>query len=545
MKRNLGILTCLFIIPSYAQETVHNLHRFMMANYYFFGNNLPQAQQWYATIVPEQDSMNVYLGYIPFLATNQAFAKIVELIPQLDELFKNNQEIQMIFAAALEHVGNVKEAQKRFIALNDKDKANQELAFKVAQIYMENAEPENALKVIDTLLNNCPGRPNNFIFHFMKAQIYLQLNKKELALAAVKQSIQTYPKFDKGWLLYAALQEQEGRLQEAITGYTSFLEHTPVANADVERHLMALTVRQKLVKAHQEPTIDPDACLTHAAQLLEKKEYTKALGFVDRCLASKKNSTQALLMKVQILAHTNLDAALSLLEQLLAQNNQQELWLETLHLLTYGGLPYKKAIAIINRIEKQKETSLALLLYKADLAVRDGNTNVALPALHNAYKLASALPTKQAVALQIALIYYDQREWHKARAVLENALALDDNHAALNNLLAYLYATKLADLSKAQATIKKALALEPKNPHILDTQALIFYKQKEYPQAVALLEAVVEQCPQDYTALYHLAKCHAQQGNAAHVRQWAHAAAQFAHNDIERSKAESLLQKFK
>lgn len=543
MKRSLGILL-LVTLHTYAKEEVQNLQRYILANYYQFGNHLTQAQQWYSAIIPDQDSINVYLGYIPFLATNQAFNQIVELIPKLDEPFKNNQEMQMAFATALEQVGNKKEAHKRFIILNDKDKANQELAFKVAQIYVENAEPENALKVIDTLLNNCPGRPNNFIFHFMKAQIYLQLNKKELALAAVKQTIQTYPKFDKGWLLYAALQEQEGRLQEAINGYTSFLEHTTVANADIERHLMALTFRQKLAKSHQEPSTDPDTCLTQAAQLLEKQEYTKALTLVDRCLAGKKNNIQALLMKIQLLAHTNLDAAVSLLEQLLAHGTQQELWLETLHLLTYKGMPYKKAITLLQTIEKQKGASLALSLYKADLAVRDGSS-LALSALQSAYKLANTPHLKQAVALQIALIYYDQREWQQAQTVLENALALNGHHAALNNLLAYLYATKGADLNKAQAAIKKALASEPKNPHILDTQALIFYKQKDYPQAIALLEAVVQQCPHDYSALYHLAKCYGQQGNTPNAHQWAQTAARFAHNEIEKSKAESLLQKFK
>jgi tetratricopeptide (TPR) repeat protein len=261
-------------------------------------------------------------------------------------------------------------------------------------------------------------------------------------------------------------------------------------------------------------------------------------------LASKKNNTQALLLKVQILADSNLDAALSLLERLLAQNNHQELWLEALHLLTYNGLPYKKALAVLQNVEKQKVTSLALILYKADLALRDGNNALALPALHTAYKLATAASIKQAVALQIALIYYDQREWQKAQAILENALTLHEHHAALNNLLAYVYATKIADLTKAQAAIKRALALEPKNPHILDTQALIFYKQKNYSQAATLLEHVVEQCPNDYTALYHLAKCYAQQGNTSHAHKWAQTAARFAHNDREKSKAESLLKRW-
>ena len=52
----------------------------------------------------------------------------------------------------------------RLIMLNEQNKSNQELAFKVVQMYLERAEPENALKVINNLLNSSPRRPNNFIF---------------------------------------------------------------------------------------------------------------------------------------------------------------------------------------------------------------------------------------------------------------------------------------------------------------------------------------------------------------------------------------------
>ena len=91
----------------------------------------------------------------------------------------------------------------------------------------------------------------------MESQIYLQLNKKPEALAAIKQCIDAYPKFDKSWLLYAVLHEQEGKIEEAIKGYTTFLRgFSPQPNSEIERHLLMLAFRQKLQK--QKNGCDPN-----------------------------------------------------------------------------------------------------------------------------------------------------------------------------------------------------------------------------------------------------------------------------------------------
>src|SRR2546430_2720766 len=84
-------------------------------------------------------------------------------------------------------------ADDRFIRLNDKHKTNPELAFNAANSYLRRKEPENALKVINNYLNNSPRKPTNFLFHFMIAQIQLQLNNKEEALKSVQKSLEMHP----------------------------------------------------------------------------------------------------------------------------------------------------------------------------------------------------------------------------------------------------------------------------------------------------------------------------------------------------------------
>lgn len=540
MKKLLLMILCVANIS--ADKATQNLARYMMANYYQLGNDLKSAGYWYGQITPDNDSLYVYSGYIPYLAASESFADIVKLIPQLDETFKNNQEMQLLFATALEQTGKRNEAHSRLVILNEQNKGNQELAFKVVQMYLERAEPENALKVIKNLLNNSIRRPNNFIFLFMEAQIYLQLNKKPEALAAVKQCIEAYPKFDKSWLLFAVLHEQEGKIEEAIKGYTNFLEVSAQPNGEIERHLLMLAFRQKMQTKKNGG--DSKQCLTQAAQFFENKDFGKALMSVDQCLAQTPADNEARLMKLQILAHQKqFDTAAELLAQWMSNDKDIEIWLKATHLLTYLGLPYETALNVIEKIEKQKG-SLSLTLYKADLALRSSHPQNALPALQKVYAASTDAALKTKIALQIGIIYFDQQKWELAQKTLEDAIALKHAYAPLNNLLAYIYATKGNNVSKAHEHITVALQKDPQNPHFLDTKALILYKENKFDQAIPILQKVAQAHPTDYTVLCHLGKCYYKNGNNKKAVDTMKAAVQIAKNDRDKTKAEARVKEW-
>jgi tetratricopeptide (TPR) repeat protein len=539
--KKLLVLLCASLAMN-ADKATQNLARYMMANYYQLGNDLKSAGYWYSQITPDNDSLYVYLGYIQYLFLTGSFADIVKLIPQLDSTFKNNQEIQLIFATALEQTGRKDEAHSRLVVLNDQHKSNPELAFKVAQMYIERSEPENALKVIKNLLNNSPRRPNNFIFLFMESQIYLQLNKKHEALAAIKQCIEAYPKFDKSWLLYAALQEQEGKIEEAIKGYTNFLEFAPTTNSEIERHLVMLAFRQKLQK--QKNAADPKHSLTQAAQLFDKKEYTKALESIDHFLIKNPTDNEARLFKIQILAHQKqFDTAAQLLEQWMKKEDDIIVWLKALHLLTYLGLPYQTGLKTIESLEKHKDL-LTITLYAADLALRIPNHEKALPLLQKAYETSPDPALKTKIALQIGIIYFEQQKWDLAQKTLEDAYALKQQYPPINNLLAYLYASKKNDLKKANEHIIFALQKDPNNPHFLDTKALILYKENKFDQAIPILQKVAYAHPTDYTVLCHLGKCYHKSGNSKKAIDTMKAAVQIAKNDHDKTKAESKVKEW-
>src|SRR6185436_6196379 len=83
---------------STASVTAESLHQYFWANYQLFNNNGAQAHTWFKMLMDGNPHMSVYKGYVTFLFGIGAYAYIVQLIPQLDARFKDDVEMQLIFA---------------------------------------------------------------------------------------------------------------------------------------------------------------------------------------------------------------------------------------------------------------------------------------------------------------------------------------------------------------------------------------------------------------------------------------------------------------
>jgi tetratricopeptide (TPR) repeat protein len=480
------------------------LHRFMMANYQQYQGQFEKADYWYQELQKEPLNAGFYIGYVPFLQSSGKLKELLPLIPELDKTFKTNLEIQSTIAQALEKSGDNNAAQDRLIKLNDLNKANQELAFKVAQIYLTRQEPENALAVIHAFLNSSPRKPNNFIFYFLEAQIYLLMNKKDEAYTAIKTCLDTYPKFDKGWLLYAVMEEQAGNLAQAISGFASFLELATEKNNDVEQHLLQLAVKQRF--GDQANSTQAKHSINKALALFEQREYRKALAELDCCIKEKPDSVEAQLAKIQVLVtQKEYTKAVDLLVSL-AQTQPNDIWLETLHLLYTHGAPYEPLIAGYDKILKKHPSLLSAHLFKVDILLKEDNKIAALHGLLKAESLAKNPQTKARILYQCAIIYYEDRQFNPLKRVLTQIQEIDPTFAPAFNLFAYYWATTGKDLKRADDLIAKALAQDEQNPHFLDTLALIRYKQMNYEQALIILEKTIGACPEDTVMLKHLSK---------------------------------------
>jgi tetratricopeptide (TPR) repeat protein len=494
--------------------SVDNFHAYIWANYKGFGAQYADAQQWYNKLLQANPPAHVYKGYINFLADTGQVTTLISLIPKLDQLFAQDADIQLIFALALQKGGNKQEADERYLRLSSQFKTHQSIVFQAANIYIARKEPENALTLIDGLLNNTPKKPNNFVFLFLKAQLYTQLQQPDKALDAVKACLAMQPHFDKGWLLYALLEEQAGRLTEAVKGYTSYLEIAGGSSPDIERHLLQLAFKQKNVLTSTATPPITNNGFAKALQLFESKEYTNALKTVDEHLARKPDDTEGRLLKIQILtALKQYGPATQQLKQWILKEPTNVVWFNTLHLLCRKGLQYQKAINTLEEVLNQQPTNTLALLNLADFNTRARNYERALSYHRQALKESADAQMKTKILFTMALIYHEKNDDDAMEKVLEEGLALGKDFPPLLNLLAYHYATQNKKLTQAQKLIALALQKNKNNPHFLDTQATILYAQKEYAKALEILESIKPQLPHDPAMLRTLSKTHYQLGN--------------------------------
>jgi predicted Zn-dependent protease len=484
-----------------------DIHLYFLAQYNTAGGSLGSAENYYEQLMNKTDVPKAaYKGYVQFLILNKRYQKVLDLIPKLDISFADDPGVQMTIIEALDNTHHHNEAIERLMTLAHKNQTSQEVVLKAAQAYLAQQEPENAIQLIDSFLENATQKPNLFMFYFFKAQILIQLDKKQEALAAVKQCLKSHSHFDKGWLLCAVLEEQLGNLEGAIKGFSTFLDLVG-QDKGVQQHLLQLMFKQKML-AEKTNTLNVSLpCLEKALLLFEQKKPKAALEQVEECLKKNPKDKDARLLKIQLLGSLNQQGtALTCLTDWIDEQPAQEIWYKTLLLMTNHGIMFSDAIHTLQIIEKKHPKELLPSQYIADLYLRSNQ-----PQLAQSYLAKVASTSKDSLLCakayyQIAVIHYDQKQFEPMIMTATKGLKQKPDFAPLCNMLAYYYAGKGHDLSQAQKLIAIALKADPSNPHYKDTESHIYYKMHKYTKASEIIESIATLMPEDMHIIKHAQK---------------------------------------
>jgi predicted Zn-dependent protease len=499
------------------------------------------SQDYYQQLLASGSSPYMYSGYVRFLFASNQLVDIVSLLPQLEKPFEDDLDMQLIFAQSLAGVGKQDIANDRFIQLQQKHKTHAELTYMAAQAHSIN-NPKKSIQVIDEFLNSTPFQPRNCLFYFLKSQHYMALNNKKEAITQAKKSLDICPQFDKGWLLLGMLQEQEGRVKEAITGYSNFLELAG-PNKEIEKQISSLTLKLKFNKTYS--GTKENSFLTDALTWYENKEYAKALTAVNNSLKQDPSHQEARLLKINILSASNhVDAAGVLLQTWMMEEPSNNTWFKALHLLYRAGLSKDRALTIFHAVEKKHPQELLVALYLADTYTRAGLFNPAIDYHKKAVSLTTDPLLKTKIAYNMGTIHHTTNDITAMKEALEDGVHHGAPFPPLYNLLAYYYATYGRDTKRAQTYINQALKDDGKNPHFLDTQAVIWYKQREYAKAEKILKKLATQEPKDHFIQLHLAKTEHKLGKQKQSMHRLSKALKYANTDNERTTCKKLLRMF-
>ncbi len=515
-----------------------SLHHYLWANYNHFSGNISHAQNWYEKLFSTNNSVYTYKGYLNFLADTKQFKQIVDLIPQIQKTFSNDADIQLLFAIALEKTNHLEQADNHIITLSQTFKTHPDITLRAAQTYSKRKEPENALLTIDAFLNNSPRKANNFVFYFLKTQIYMQMSQFNRALENIQKCLEMHPHFDKGWLLCASLYEKEGKIKEALAGYANFLELSG-GNKEIEKHLCNLMLKYKSLDDNNRILLSHNISIDNALILFKQHRYPQALAHINSCIQQQPHNNECKLLKIQILsAMKDFKQASHTITAWITADPKNDLWPKTLSLLAHNEMPHAQIIETFNNILTQSPDNLWCNLYCADICLRNTQHDRATQCLTNALSCTMTDTLHAKTLYQLAMLCYEKNDHQTMRTHLENAYTINPHNAHINNALAYYWATKGKDTAKAHSFIHKALTIDASNPYFLDTQAVILYKEKQYSQAQDILENLVHH--NNGTMLLHLAKVHYALENKENADIFIKKAEPFAKNNHEKKTIEKM-----
>lgn len=146
------------------------------------------------------------------------------------------------------------------------------------------------------------------------------------------------------------------------------------------------------------------------------------------------------------------------------------------------------ALAALEPGLRNAGSSPTLLLRGGILLLRLKLADRAREVLENAARLA---PDSARIRFQLGRACLEAGAFDAAVAAWEEAVRLDPKHADAFNHLGYLHADRNLKLDQAVRWIRKALALEPKNPNYHDSLGWAYFRLRRYPAALAEVQQAV------------------------------------------------------
>lgn len=475
---------------THAKDDTDTYHNFMLTTYHQLDGKLDKAQKGYQRLLLSPDTpVHVYKGYLPYLAAAKDYRQILTLMPKLQLHFENDPEIQLIFGQAFEASGKQDEADKLYIKLSRQFKTHPEIIYQAVNSYRRNKERMNAIQLIDDLLNNSPRKPNNFIFYFMQAQLYTELSDGKKALDSVGKSLELHPNFDKGWLLFGMLEENAGKLDDAIKGYTNFLELSGTSNEQLEKHLLELLIKRRMTNSKQKAMTLDNKCLLDGLSCFQNKQYRKGMQKIDKCLETEPAQKEdATIIKINMFHGMRKNRnAMRLLKECMLQDPHNEIWYTQLHALCLNGISNRRALRLLQDVTHERPHAPLAHIHIAELRAKKGDWRESIFHYQRALEYIEDTQTRTRVMYNLACLYSERGYYDRMKSIITSIAKIAPDFMPAQHLLAYHYLEHEKDTKKAAELLDIVLAHDPHNAYYRITHARLLHATQRYDQALQTL----------------------------------------------------------
>lgn len=519
-----------------------NIHQHCWGHYRLYQGDKPLAWRLLNKVGKNQAEYEkfTFAGKVELLFENKQYNEIITLYNANQTYFDSKIYLKKMYALSLAKTGKFQQSDHIFMQLNKQHPTDSEIGFYAVNAYITQKDLHNALQIINQLLTNNNSN-NNFIFYFLQSQIYLELNNLTQAKISAEKALQLNPDFDKAWLLFSIVAEKEESWEKAIEGYNAFLslQKNSTTDQQIKRHILELMLLQEKSIKNNKTTNHLLDRFNEALVYTKHKNYKQALTCINVCTKQEAENKTYALLKIEILLHLKEYKQLAdYCSFLINQNTADNYWHTAIHYIARkekAFLPH--AISLLEHYAAHNNTTA--LLYLAHIYIVTKQWNKAESILKTLSFSLQDKPLACAVNHQLALIYFLQEQYHLVIETLKNNLTHFPNHVPSLNLLANAY-IETKNIEKAEKIIAKARVIDTKNPHLMDTQAVVLLEQGQLTQAKDLLSKALAIAPSDATIILHLAQIEYQEGDLVHAQELLDQAKKEAFYDHEHRMAKKL-----
>ncbi|MDR1241531.1 MAG: tetratricopeptide repeat protein [Deltaproteobacteria bacterium] len=408
-------------------------------------------------------------------------------------LYPRDLTLNMMLSELLAKEGRVDEAINKLKAFSAGYGKNQpglsakqkqqdlnELRMLLIRLLMEDQRYSKAQAVIASF----PPHERTSTLLFYEAQIYKSTGQQDVALQKLAALVKLHPNFTEGWMALAAEAELAKNYPLAADYYKNALKtndlpqiYLLMLNAQILAGQYTATVRQVMASDYA-----PDVKVQASQVFMEHNRLEEA----ETILLSLENIpyiADDVNYWLALLDHDNeknYAGALERIEKISpdAQNRDRVLRLKTALLVKAKNL--EKAIEtgeiLVEEFPNVKNNWLLLSELYSNFKNYAEAADIAKKALEewpDDYQLLYALGANLGFL----------KKTEESLRIMEQILAKNPNDALVLNFAGYMLADNNMELERARNMLRKAMELEPKSYHIVDSMAWVQYRLHDYKKA--------------------------------------------------------------
>jgi tetratricopeptide (TPR) repeat protein len=523
------------------------------------------------------------LGDMQSAQSGQMLQLAIGEYEKLAQLKPNDVETHLLLGQlyGLNHDSAKAEAQFKLAQGIDAD--SEEVALNMARLYSEQGDPKRAAEVLSAI----PVDDRSPRIEFALGASYEQLKKNKDAIAAYHRALDLEPDNLDTERALANTLLNDGQLDEALKVLTGIVTAEPqdaqsqIRISEIQRRqghydlalktlekakplapdLLELSYNEALIYDSLGRYDDAIAVLTklvadtaHADGKYSDPEKTNRSYFLDRLgvIYREVNKTSEAVAAYKQLAALGGDYIKNGYAGQVDAYRDAHQWKEATAVSAEAAKALPKdhtvQLSYAGQLADTGQVEQGVALAKAQLAATTGtpeerDAHLALATIYTRLKRwqdasseldkAGALATKPDEKLYVyflrGTLYDRQKLYDEAEAEFRKALAIDPQNPTILNYLGYMLADRGVRLPEALALIRKAVELDPQNYAFLDSLGWVYFKSGQYSLAEENLRKANERSNADPTVHDHLGEVYEKTGNLKMaVTQWERSMTEYA-----------------